>query len=172
MAEPSRAGGLQVRRSRSWPILWVLVVVALVGVGAWFATHPQPLETSDEALAATTPVAVPVYLGVFTPPRDWDRDLHISSVETQSAGDAAVTIETLVCHGGAVHVTSAPDAFCTDLDAASGGELGAGDSLVVQVTGQTPGTATIDRVRLSYRDGLQWATQEVGRPAVVTVLSR
>ncbi|MCW2843274.1 MAG: hypothetical protein JWN22_1190 [Nocardioides sp.] len=172
MADTSRAAGLQVRRSRAWPILWVLLAAVLVAVGAWFATHPSPLPTSGDALAATTPVAVPVYLGVFTPPGDWDRDLHVSGVETSSAGDASVAVVVLVCHGGALHVTSAPGTFCSRLEPVSGATLGAGDSLVIQVTGETPGTAEVDRVRLSYRDGVQWATQEVGRPTVVTVLSR
>jgi hypothetical protein len=30
----------------------------------------------------------------------------------------------------------------------------------------------IDRVRIAYRDGLQWATQDAGAPAQVSILAR
>lgn len=172
MADTMGTDGLQVRRTRLWLAPWVLVVVALVAVGAWFATHPEPLPTSDDTLTASTPLGVPVYVGVFTPTAGSGRSLEISDVAVHTAGDAEVTVAPMVCRDGALSVTTAPNPFCSALVPASGARLGPADELVLQVTGETPGTADIDRVEVSYRDGLQWATQEAGRPALVTILDR
>ena len=43
--------------------------------------------------------------------------------------------------------------------------------IVLEVRGTEPGTVSIERVRLSYRDRLQWATQFAGSPALVTIIS-
>lgn len=167
MVESARDDGLEVRRSRAWVALWALPVVALVAVGAWFVTHPEPLPTSDDAVTVSTPVDVPVYVGVFTPT---GRTLDISDVRVRQSGDADVDV--LVCHDGTVGVTTDPDTFCTRLEDAVGAELTAGDELLLRVSAAAPGPVSIDRVEVSYRDGLQWATQEAGQPVVVNVLGR
>ena len=43
---------------------------------------------------------------------------------------------------------------------------------MLEVVGDVPGVVEIDRVRIAYRDGLQWATQDAGAPSQVTVLAR
>ncbi|HEU4810765.1 MAG TPA: hypothetical protein VFT00_01370 [Nocardioides sp.] len=167
MVESGHDEGLEVRRSRAWLALWALPVAALVGVGAWFATHPEPLPTSDEAVTASTPVDIPVYVGVFTPT---DRTLDISDVRVRHTGDAVVDV--LVCRDGTVGVTSDPDTFCTGVDDAVDANLTPGDELLLRVSATAPGPVSIDRVEVSYRDGLQWGTDEAGHPVVVNVLGR
>lgn len=167
MVENGRDDGLEVRRSRAWLALWALPVAALVAVGAWFATHPAPLPTSDEAVTVSTPVDVPVYIGVFAPT---GRTLDISEVRVRQSGDAAVDV--LVCRDGTVGVTTDPDTFCAALEDAAGAQLHPGDELLLRVSAAAPGPVSIDRVEVSYRDGLQWATEEAGHPVVVNVLDR
>ena len=40
------------------------------------------------------------------------------------------------------------------------------------MVGGQPAVVEIDRVRVAYRDGLQWGTQDAGSPAQVTILGR
>ena len=167
MVEGGRGEALEVRRSRAWPALWALPLAALVGVGAWFVTHPEPLPTADQPVTVSTPVDVPVYIGVFSPT---GRSLDISQVRARHSGDASVDV--LVCHDGTVGVTTDPDTFCAGVDDAVGAELTPGDELLLRVSAATPGPISIDRVEVSYRDGLQWGTDEAGHPVVVNVLGR
>ena len=67
-------------------------------------------------------------------------------------------------------MTSDPTTFCTRLVDAEGATVSPGDVLVLELTSTLPGEVLVDRVRLSYRDGLQWATQEVGPQVEVTFL--
>ena len=46
------------------------------------------------------------------------------------------------------------------------------DELLLRVSAEAPGPVSIDRVEVSYRDGLQWATEEAGHPVRVNVLGR
>jgi hypothetical protein len=167
MVESGHEAGLEVRRSRGWLALWAVPLAALVAVGAWYATHPEPLPRSDEAVTASTPVDVPVYIGIFTPT---GRTLDISGVRVRQSGDAAVGV--LVCRDGTLSVTTDPDTFCTLLDDALGAELTPRDQLLLSVSATAPGPVSIDRVEVSYRDGLQWGTDEAGQPVVVNVLGR
>jgi hypothetical protein len=48
----------------------------------------------------------------------------------------------------------------------------AGDEIVLEVSADQPGTVSIERIRVAYRDGLQWDTQPAGSPVVVSILSR
>ena len=41
-----------------------------------------------------------------------------------------------------------------------------------EVVGDVPSAVEIDRVRVAYRDGLQWATQDIGALALVGILAR
>lgn len=172
MAERERDEGLRVRRPRGWRVVWAVPIAALAAVGAWFASHPEPLSTSDEPVRATTPVGVPVYVGVFATGAEPDRTLHISAARVRQDGGVAATVEVLVCDDGALAVTTAPSSFCPRLEEAAGALLGTGDQLVLRVTATSPGTVSVDQVELSYRDGLQWGTDPAGRPVVLDVLGR
>jgi hypothetical protein len=69
-------------------------------------------------------------------------------------------------------VTTTPDTFCAELGPTEGATMRAGDEVVLEVAGAAPGVVVIDRVRVVYRDGLQWATQDAGAPSQVTILAR
>jgi hypothetical protein len=71
-----------------------------------------------------------------------------------------------------MHVTTTPETFCRDLGPTEGATLEGGDEIVLEVSGDAPTVVDIDRVRIAYRDGLQWATQDAGAPAMVSILAR
>ena len=171
---PEPAGPLAVGPTRGgWRVLaYVAALGALVVVIGWVSTHPDELPTSTTPVTASTPVTEPVFLGVFGAPADFDRTLHLSGVRIFASATADVTIVTHVCHGGSVNVTTTPESFCAELGPTEGATFGSGDEIVLEVVGDEPGVVEIDRVRLAYRDGLQWATQDAGTPAQVTLLSR
>lgn len=159
------------RRGWRW-VAYAAVLLAVVAVGAWVSTHPEPLATSDERVVASTPVTVPVFLGVYRAPADLGRTLHVAGVRVFASATADVRIVPHLCRGGSVHVTSTPESFCSDLGPTEDTTLGSGDEVVLEVVGDAPAVVEIDRVRIAYRDGLQWATQDAGAPSQVTILAR
>ena len=166
-------GTLEMRRRPRFGIaLWLLAAVVVALVAAWFVTHPEELPVSDETIRASTPVGQPVYIGVFAPTVEFGRTLHLSGVKVHTTSNVQVTVTPLVCKGGTIGVTSAPETFCTELVNPEGASVGPGDNLVLQVSGDLPAIAVIDRIRLGYREGLQTATQEAGADAIVSIVSR
>jgi hypothetical protein len=167
-------GRLQVRQRSPWLVrVAALVGIALVvAVVAYATTHPEELPTSDELVTASTPVGRPVYLGVFQADAGFDRTLDVSGIKVFAESTVPVTITPHLCRGGSLGVTSEPELFCSELVDTEGATMTAGDEVVLEVTADQPGTVSIERVRVAYRDRLQWATQFAGSPAVVTILSR
>ena len=158
---------------RGWRVvLYAVLLLVLAAVLGWVSTHPSELATSDDTVEAETPVARPVYVGVFPTPADFDRTLHVSGVRVFATSTSDVTIVPHVCHGGSVNVTTTPETFCTELGPTEGATLESGDEIVLEVVGDQPGVVDIDRVRIAYRDGLQWATQDAGARSRVSVLAR
>jgi hypothetical protein len=155
---------------------WLGRVGALAGVAifavavGYVATHPEELPTSDGLVTASTPVGRPVYLGVFQADAGFDRTLAVSGVKVFAESTVPVTITPYLCRGGSVGVTSQPELFCAELVETEGATMQPGDEVVLEVTGDQPGTVSIERVRVAYRSRLQWATQFAGSPAVVTLL--
>ena len=146
-----------------------MVFAVLVG---YVTTHPDELPTSDEVVTGSTPVGRPVYLGVFQTGASFDRSLDLSGVKVFAESTVPVTITPHLCRGGSLGVTSEPEPFCTELVGTEGTTVSAGDQVVLEVSGDQAGIVRIERVRLAYRDRLQWATHFAGSPAVVTILSR
>jgi hypothetical protein len=138
----------------------------------WFANNPRDLPISEETVNATTTVGQPVYIGVFAPAADFDRTLTLSGVKIRTTSNTQVDVVPLLCRGGTVGVTSEPDSFCPTLVNPEGQSLGAGDAIVLEVTGDVAAIAVIDRVRLGFREGLQWGTEPAGLGAIVRVLGR
>jgi hypothetical protein len=171
---PAEGGRLAVTPSRrGWRITaYAAFLLAMVALLAWVSTHPKELATSNTRVKAETPVGQHVYVGVFGTPADFDRTLHISGVRVFATSTSDVTIVPHVCHGGSVSVTTTPDTFCRSFGPAEGATLEAGDAVVLEVDGTTPAVVEIDRVRIAYRDGLQWATQDAGAPSQVSILTR
>jgi hypothetical protein len=172
--EPATPGTLAVTPSRrGWRITtYACVLALLLAVIAWVSTHPDELATTDTKVQAQTPVATPVYVGVFGTPAGFDRTLHVAGVRVFATSTADVTIVPHVCHGGSVNVTTTPQSFCSSFGASEGATLTSGDEIVLEVVGDVPTVVDIDRVRVAYRDGLQWATQDAGAPARVSILAR
>jgi hypothetical protein len=172
--EPPAAGTLAVQPSRRGLGItaYVVVLVVLLAVVGWVSTHPDSLPTSNTRVIASTPVAEPVFVGVFGTAADFDRNLHISGVRVFATSTSDVTIVPHVCHGGSINVTTTPDSFCAAFGPTEDAALDQGDEIVLEVVGDAPGVVDIDRVRLAYRDGLQWATQDAGAPSQVTILPR
>lgn len=164
---------LQVRRTRWARWVWVPVLAVLVGVGIWYAASPAPLPTGGGVVVATTPVATPVYIGVLARAAGENRSIRVRDVAVETTGGEADVV-ALICRGSTFAVTTAPEAFCSELTEAVGDtlHLGSGDSLVLSVEADDPSTYTISEVQLSYRHGLQWDTQRVGPLIEVTVLTR
>lgn len=172
--EQAGPGRLAVRPSRTgWRVaLYAAVLAVLLAVAGWVSTHPEALPTTDTTVQAETPEGTPVYIGVFGTPADFDRTLHVSGVRIFADATSDVTIVPHVCHGGSVNVTSTPQSFCSELGPTEGATLGAGDEIVLEVVGDAPGVVDVDRVRIAYRDGLQWATQDAGARSRISILAR
>jgi hypothetical protein len=172
--EPTRPGTLAVPPSRraGRAAAYVVALLLLLAVAGWVSTHPTPLETTGAVVRAQTPVAEPVYVGVFGTSSGFDRGLHLRGVHVFATSTAAVTIVPHLCHGGSVHVTTTPETFCAELGPTEDARLESGDEIVLEVVGDAPGAVHIARVRVSYRDGLQWATQDAGAPSQVDILAR
>jgi hypothetical protein len=174
MAQPStdtRSPDLTVGRSRLGLYLGLVLALALVGVAAWFVVHPSPLPTSDRTLAASTPVEVPVYVGVYSGSQT-DRRLDLTGVHVNAPADTTAAVTVQVCVGGSLSVTADPKEFCTRIIPAAGASLGPDDTLMLQIQSPTAGTLVLDDLEISYREGIQWGTQPVGPRVRVTFLPR
>jgi hypothetical protein len=172
--ERSPDGALAVapsRRAWRWAA-YAAVLAVLVAMAAWVSTHPDHLGTVEAKVVASSPVTEPVYLGVYTAPADFGRSLHVAGVRVFASSTADVTITPHLCRGGSLHVTTTPQSFCSELGQTEDATLEGGDEIVLEVVGSTPAVVEIDRVRIAYRDGLQWATQDAGAPSQVTILAR
>ena len=168
----STGSDLAVRRSpRAALVGGAVVVVAAVGAFAWHATSPDALPTSGVPVPASTPVGIPVYVGVFPGAADWDRTLDLAGVKVHTTSNTRLTVTPLLCRDGAVGVTSDPSTFCSELVDPEGQQLTPSDSIVVEVTSDVPAVAVIDPVRLAFREQLQWGTLTAGSGAVVRVVA-
>jgi hypothetical protein len=153
-------------------VAYALVLAVLLTMVGWVSTHPDPLETADAKVVASTPVTEPIYLGVYGTAADFGRSLHVAGVRVFATSSSDVTIVPHVCHGGSVNVTTTPETFCAELGPSEDAILEGGDEIVLEVVGDAPTVVDIDRIRVAYRDGLQWATQDAGAPSQVTILAR
>ena len=147
---------LTLERSRWSRLWWVAALVALVAVAGWYVTHPAGLG-SGAAVRATSKVGTPVYVAALA--GSPDRAVDIRSVEAEVGGDADV--RALVCRGGSARSTADARAFCAGLEPAEGAEVTAADSLLLRITPTGPGTVRVDRLRVDFRDGLQWGSSDV-----------
>jgi hypothetical protein len=168
LALPARSTPRRGRRLAAYAGVGVVVLAVL----AWFATHPSALDTSTHRIQASTPAGEPVYVGVFVAPGDFGRTLHVNGVRVFADSSVKTQIVPHVCRGGSVSVTTDPVSFCSAVLPTEGATLGPGDEIMLEVTGDAAGVAVIDRVRLAYRDGVQWAVQDAGAPSQVTFLPR
>ncbi|MDO9496070.1 MAG: hypothetical protein Q7J48_10240 [Nocardioides sp.] len=164
---------LQVERRPRWrPAVWALVAAAVLAVTVWYVNSPNALPTSDRMISASTPVDQPVYVGVFAPESDFGRTLHLSGVKVHTTSNTEVSVVPMLCRGGTIGVTTEPKSFCAELVNPEGETFRAGDDIVLEISSAESAIAVIDRVRIGYRDGLQWGTHEAGAGVVVRILAR
>lgn len=161
-----------VRRRWRRSVVLAAVLVVLAGLVTWYVNHPRALPTTDRTINAATVTGRPVYVGVFVPPADFDRTLEVSGVKVHVTANTRLTVVPHLCRGGSVAVTTDPGPFCPELVDPEGERFGAGDSIVLEVSADEAAIAVVDRVRLGFREGLQWGTEEAGAPAIVTVQAR
>lgn len=153
--------------------LWVALALAVAVIVAWYTARPPALPTTDAAPRTSTPVDVPVYVGMFTAPADFGRTLSVDGIKVHVTANTDVDVVPLLCKGGSVVATSDTEAFCQELLDPEGRRLGAGDSVVLEVVADEPAIVVVDRIRIGYQDGVRAATQDAGADhAVVQVLGR
>lgn len=137
-----------------------VVVLALL---VWWMRSPQDLPVDGDGASTTTKAGRVVYVGL-TEQGSGARSLTIRGVDLGKPAEGA-TVEALVCRGGMVTVTTNAEPFCEELVEAEGTTLDLpGDQLLVSVTADQVATVTLDDMEVSFREGLQWGSQEL--PAI------
>jgi len=172
-SDATRPGDLEAGPVRG--VRWLLGagVVAAIAVVAWWVTHPAALPTTEQPRTATTAVGTTVYVGVLGPTENGARTLHVHGADVSATDDGPdADVAAWVCRGGSIAQSTGPERFCDAVLPAEGTELrlGGGDQLLVSVTSDEPGTVTVPRVELAFRDGFQWGSQVAGSPLEVEVL--
>ncbi|MFC5730474.1 MULTISPECIES: hypothetical protein [Nocardioides] len=145
----------------------------LVGWLVWYAATPEDLPVSERSVNASGVVGTPLYIGMFTAPKDFGRTLRISGVKVHATANEKISVTPVLCRRGAIGVTTKPDEFCSVIINPEGERFVAGDSIVLKVESDVPALAVIDRVRVAYREDLHWDTQEAGHhQAIVAIAGR
>ena len=150
-------------------IVFALLLAALV---VWYVNSPSALPTSNATVNASTVAGRPVYLGVFAATDEFARTLHLSGVKVRTTANTNVEVVPYLCRDGSLAVTTDPDAFCGELVNPEGETFAPGDTIVLEVSGEETAIAVIDRVRLGFREGIQWGTREAGSTALVNIQAR
>lgn len=151
------------KRSKLWRLLVIAATVTVaVGWLIWFLRTPDDLPTSDESAEGSGVVDQVVYVGMLAVDDDFDRTIRISEVAVDVTPDDDVDVTPLICRDGSVSVTTDVDAFCPELDEPDGADFSEGDSIVLAVSTSAPAEVEIDRIEISFRDGIRWGTKEAG----------
>lgn len=174
MTQPgANPDALQVRRRRWTRWLWLPVLLIAIGAGWWWRVHPADLPTSNVEQSGTIKVGQTLYLGASEAPTK-SREITIDDVALRvSSEPSQPTDATLwVCQGGSIGQTTTPERFCKSWRKAKGAtvKLGDGDSLVVGVQAEQPGTVRVERITLDFSDGLQRGSSRIGAPVRVAVV--
>jgi hypothetical protein len=152
--------------------VWVPVGLVALALLAWYVGHPRELPVADDELSATVRTGQTVYVGVLGPAHEGDRNLSVRGVELETTGGTEdIELDAWICVGGSIGQTTDPTRFCDEVDPAEGHtlHLGGGDQLMVSASAEEPQTVRSARARISYREGVQFATQQAGAPIAVEV---
>jgi len=170
-----RSDALVVKRTWANKWLWLLAVVALSAVGAWWMTHPSGFAVRG-MVTEQTPSGSPMFIGVLGPSSDSARSLDISDTHVPVDGPEGTEAAVLICRGGSIGTTADATAFCAELIEAKGQTFHFGkatpEQLVLRVTSPSAGTVDIAGVDITFREGVQFGTLRVGPHLVLTVLGR
>lgn len=166
------------RPSRPRPKLWRVLAIALMLVLAvawlvWYVLTPEQLPTSDDEAQATSLIGTPVYVGMFRAPEDFGRELHVRSVavDAMAGDDIDLEITPLLCRGGAISTTTDPDPFCDELVDPAGDDLAPGDSIVIAVDADAATVVIVDRIEISFREGIVTGTKPAGIARAIVALT-
>jgi len=170
-----RSDALVVKRHWTNKWLWLLAVMALAAVGAWWMTHPAGFPERG-TFSEQTPTGSPLFIGVLGPSSDSGRSLVINDTHVPVEGPDGTEAALLICRGGSIGTTADANAFCPELVEAKGQTFHYGETtaeqLVLRVSSPTPGTVDIAGVDITFREGIQFGTLRVGPHLVLTVLDR
>lgn len=162
---------LQSRASRL--VLSGVALVLLVGWFVWYATTPEDLPTNEKAISASGVAGTPLYVGMFTPPDDFERTLRISGVKVHATTSADLDITPFLCRRGNVGVTTKPEQFCAEVVDIEGARMVGGDSIILRVETEEAAIAVIDQVSVAFREDVRWDTKPAGnQQAIVTMAAR
>lgn len=137
----------------------------------WYVNTPSDLPVTAREVSDTAVSGQPVYVGMFIAPSGFGRSLHMSGVKVHTVATTDLEVTPLLCRGGTVTVTSAPELFCADLVDPEGEELTDGDTILVEVRSDRASVAVVDRISIGFREGIRWGTRPAGiRQASITVV--
>lgn len=154
-------------------VLAVIALLLLVGWFLWYATTPESLPTTDKAVSASGVAGTPLYVGMYTPPDDFDRTLRVSGVKVRATSSTDIEITPLLCRRGNIGVTTKPDQFCADLVGTEGARMVEGDSIVLKIETDKAAVAVIDRLSIAFREDVRWDTVAAGNEqAIITMTAR
>ena len=157
-------------RTVGWVVAAIAVLV-LVAWSVWFLRSPGALPTEDRTISASGKAGTPLYVRALAVPSDFDRTLHVSGVKVHTEASADLTVTPLLCTGGSINdVTTAPGQFCDDLVNPEGKDLGAGDSILLEIQADQAVEAHIDRIRIGFRQDVRSATEDAGVDGVDVTL--
>lgn len=153
---------------------WIPAILAGLLLFGWYATHPGDLHNDDSTTTESVKAGQTICLALDS--GDDERTITVRNVEVHVDGPGkgavdGVTIESRVRADGGLAVTTGADPDCAGTKAKGEQvDFGAGEQLVIAITADHATELTVDQVDVSYRSGLQWATQQLGGRYEITVL--
>lgn len=167
---PARSQPQQPSRLRRFAL--IAAVILLPGSWlVWYVNTPADLPVTAREISDTAVSGQPVYVGMFNAPSGFGRTLHMSGVKVHTVATIDLEVTPMLCRGGTVTVTSAPEVFCGELVDPEGEEFTDGDTILVEIRADRPSVAVVDRIRIGFREGIRWGTRPAGiRQASITVV--
>lgn len=144
-------------------------LVAIVGASLivlswtiWYLISPRSLQVDEEVVTVQGRAGSALYVEVFTVPNDWERSLSVSEISVDADVEGDLKVTPLICRGHTNGVTTKPENFCDDLVDTNDVDLGAGDAVLLRLEADGAVEGEIDRIRISFREGLRWGTKDAG----------
>ncbi|NYJ00960.1 hypothetical protein HNR19_001658 [Nocardioides thalensis] len=151
------------RSSRTrWIVGGVIAAVIVVGWLVWYLLSPGALPTSDRTESGSGVAGSPLYVEMFHASDDFDRTLHVSGVDVTGDVPEGVTVTPLLCRGSLNGVTPRTEGFCSELVDPEGEDLGAGDSIVVELESDSAAEVHLDRIEISFRQDIRFGSEPAG----------
>jgi hypothetical protein len=168
---PARPRSRQQSRIRRVAVTAAVVLIPASWL-VWYVNTPSELPVAAREISDTAVSGQSVYVGMFTAPNGFDRTLHVSGVKVHTvATTTEVEVTPLLCRGGTVTVTTAPDVFCAELVNPEGEPFTDGDTILVDVRADQPAAVVVERIEIGFREGIRSGTLPAGiRRAGITVV--